>query len=175
MHESLDDGIASRVVTTSGDLFNPEVVVHCRDESTHELGRVVAPELKWDSLDKDKPREKSSGHALLLAIRKEPKAHFTSHKIGRDQDLALGVSVEVDTVSLSWQRKLICVRLSELEAEPLQTHLADLTVMTRHDDPFNEVVHLVPVVALAQCSSHSLCSYVEERKVFLLDKAFSLF
>jgi hypothetical protein len=32
MHESLDDGIASRVVTTSGDLFNPEVVVHCRDE-----------------------------------------------------------------------------------------------------------------------------------------------
>ncbi len=58
MYESLDDGIASRVVTTSGDLFNPEVVVHCRDESTHELGRVVAPELKWHSLDKDKSREK---------------------------------------------------------------------------------------------------------------------
>ncbi len=57
MHESLDDGIASRVVTTSGDLLNPEVVVHCRDESAHELGCIVAPELKWDSLDKDKPRE----------------------------------------------------------------------------------------------------------------------
>jgi hypothetical protein len=98
----------------------------------------------------------------LLAIRKEPKANFTSHEIGRDQDLALGVSVEVDTVSLSWQRKLICVRLSELEAEPLQTHPADLTVMTRHDDPFDEIVHLVPVVTLGQRSSHSLCSYVEE-------------
>ncbi len=156
MHESLDDGIASRVVTTSGDLFNPEVVVHCRDESTHELGRVVAPELKWDSLDKDKPREKSSGHALLLAIRKEPKAHFTSHEIYRNQDLALGVSVEVDTVFLSWQRKLICLRLSELKAEPLQTHPADLSVMTRHDDLFDEIVHLVPIVALGQCASHSL-------------------
>jgi hypothetical protein len=114
MHELLDDSITSRVVTTSGDLFNPEIVVHCRDESTHELGRVVAPELKWGSFDKDKPREKSSGHALLFAIRKEPKAHFTSHKIYRDQDyLALGVSVEVDTVLLSWQRKLICIRRGE--------------------------------------------------------------
>ncbi len=84
MHESIDDGITSRVVTTSGDLFNPEIVVHYRDESTHELGRVVAPELKWDSFDKDKPREKRSGHALLLAIRKESKAYFTSHKIYRD-------------------------------------------------------------------------------------------
>ena len=47
--------------------------------------------------------------------------------------------------------------------------------MTRHDDPFDEIVHLVPVVALGQRSSHSFCSYVEERKVFLLDKAFSMF
>ncbi len=156
MHESFDDGITSRVVTTSGDLFNPEIVVHCRDESTHELGRIVAPELKRDSLDKDKPRKKSSGHALLLAIRKEPKVHFTSHKIYRDQDLALGVSMEVDTVFLSRQWELICVRLSELKAEPLQTHPADLTVMTRHDDLFDEIVHLVPIVTLGQCSSHSL-------------------
>ncbi len=136
--------------------FNPEIVIHCRDESTHELGRIIAPELKWESLDKDEPREKSSGHALLLAIRKEPEAYFSSHKIYRDQDLALGVSVEVDTVLLSRQRELICVRLSELEAEPLQTHPADLTVMTRHDDPFNEIVHAVPIVTLGQCSSHSL-------------------
>jgi hypothetical protein len=69
-------------------------VVHCRDESTHELGRIVASERQRDSLDKDQSREKSSGHAILLAIRKEPKAHFTSHKIYRDPDLALGVSVE---------------------------------------------------------------------------------
>jgi hypothetical protein len=91
----------------------------------------------------------------LLAIRKEPEAHFTSHKIYRDQDLALGVSVEVDTVLLSWQRKLICVGLGELKAEPLQTHPADLTVMTRHNDLFDEIAHLVPIVTLGQCSSHS--------------------
>ncbi len=156
MHESFDDGITSRVVTTSGDLFNPEIVIHCRNESTHELGRIIASELKWGSLDKDKPREESSGHAFLLTIRKEPKAHFASHKIYRDQDLALGVSVEVDTVLLSRQWKLICVRLSELKAKPLQTHPADLTVMTRHDNLFDEIVHLVPIVTLGQCSSHSL-------------------
>ncbi len=85
MHESFDDGITSRVETTCGDLFNPEIVIHCRDESTHELERIIASELKWDSLDKDQPREKSPGHTLLLAIRKEPKAHFTRHKIYRDQ------------------------------------------------------------------------------------------
>ncbi len=34
-------------------------MIHCQDESTHELGRIVAPELKLkrDSLDKDEPRE----------------------------------------------------------------------------------------------------------------------
>jgi hypothetical protein len=53
MHESLHDGVTSRVVTTSGDLFNPEVVVHRWDESTHELWSVVASELKWNSLDKN--------------------------------------------------------------------------------------------------------------------------
>ncbi len=57
MHELLDDGVTSRFVTTSGDFFNPEVVVHCRDESAHELGCVVAPELKRDSFDKDEQRE----------------------------------------------------------------------------------------------------------------------
>jgi hypothetical protein len=123
MHESLDDGITSRVVTASGDLFNPEIVVHCRDESTHELGCVIAPELKRDSFDKDEPREKSSRHAFLLAIRKKPKANFSSHEIYRDQDLALDVSVEVDTILLSRQWELVCVRLGELEAEPLCKHI----------------------------------------------------
>jgi hypothetical protein len=73
--------------------------------------------------------EKSSGHVLLLAIQKKPKAYFSGHEIYRDQDLALGVSMEVDTVYLSWQLELVCVRLSELEDEPLQTYPADLTVV----------------------------------------------
>ncbi len=37
----------------------------------------------------------------VLAIRKEPEAHFSSHKVYRDQDLALGVSMVVDTIFLS--------------------------------------------------------------------------
>jgi hypothetical protein len=53
MHESLHDGVTSRVVTTSGDLFNPEVVVHRRDDSTHEFRSVVASELERDSLDEN--------------------------------------------------------------------------------------------------------------------------
>jgi hypothetical protein len=101
MHESFHDGIASRVVTTCGDLFNPEIMVHCRYESAHELGRIVAPELKWNSFDLNESREKSSRHVFLLAIRKEPEAYFSSHKVYRDQDLALGVSMEVDTIFLS--------------------------------------------------------------------------
>jgi hypothetical protein len=80
----------------------------------------------------------------LLAIRKKPEAYFSSHKVYRDQDLALGVTVEVDTRFLSRQWELVCVRLSELEAEHLQTHPADLTVVTRHDNLFDEIVHLVP-------------------------------
>jgi hypothetical protein len=146
----------SRVVTTSGDLFNPEIVVHCRDESTHELGRIIAPELKRDSLDKDEHREKGSGHALLLAIWKKPKAYFSGHKIYRDQDLALGVSVEADAIFLSWPWELVRVRLSELEAEPLQTHPADFKVVTRHDDLFDEIVLLVPIVTLGQRARHPL-------------------
>jgi hypothetical protein len=39
-------------------LFNPEIVVHCRDESAHELGRVIDPELKRDSFDKDEPSQR---------------------------------------------------------------------------------------------------------------------
>jgi hypothetical protein len=31
-----------------------------------------------------------------------------------------------------------------------------LTVMTRHDDLFDEIVHLVSIVTLGQCASHSL-------------------
>jgi hypothetical protein len=53
MHESLHDGVTSRVVTTSGDLFNPEIVIYRQDESTHEFWSVVASELEWDSLDEN--------------------------------------------------------------------------------------------------------------------------
>jgi hypothetical protein len=120
-------------------------------------------------------REKSPGHAFLLAIRKKPKAYFSSHRIYCDQDLALGVSVEVDTIPLSRQWELIYVRLGELEAEPLQTHPADMTVVTRHDNFFDEIVHLVPIMALGQRSSYPLCSNVEEREMLLLDKTNSLF
>jgi hypothetical protein len=101
MHESFHDGIASRVVTTCGDLFNTEVMVHRRNEPTNEFRCIVASEFKWDSFDEDESREQGSRHVFLFAIRKEPKAHFSSHKVNRDQDLALGVTMEVDTVSLS--------------------------------------------------------------------------
>ncbi len=59
MQESLHDGIASGVVTTSGDLFNPEVVVHRQYEPAHELMSVIASEFEWNSFDKDES-EKSS-------------------------------------------------------------------------------------------------------------------
>ncbi len=113
----------------------------------------------------------------MLAIRKKPKAYFPSHKIYRNQDLALGVSVEADTIFLSRQWELVCVRLGEFEAaEPLQTHPADLTVVTRHDNLFDEIVHLiVPIIALSQRSSYPLCSNVKEREVLLPDKTLSLF
>ncbi len=102
MHESFNDGIASRVVTTRGDLFNAEVMAHRRYEFAHEFSRIVASEFKWDSFYEDESREQSSLHVFLLAIRKKPEAHFSSHKVHRDQDLALGVSMEVDTIFLSW-------------------------------------------------------------------------
>ena len=101
MHESLHDGVTSRVVTTSGDLFNPEVVVHRRDESTYELWSVVASELEWDPFDENESGEKSSRHIFLLAVRKKPEANFSSHKIDCNQDFALGVSMEVNAVLLS--------------------------------------------------------------------------
>jgi hypothetical protein len=48
----------------------------------------------------------------LLAIRKKPKAYFY-----RDQDLAFGGSVEVDTIILlPWQRELVCIRYGELNS-----------------------------------------------------------
>ncbi len=83
--------------------------------------------------------------------------------------------MEVNTVSLSWQRELICNGLSEFEAESLQPHPADLTVVTRHDDPFDEIVHLVPVVALGQRTSNSFRSDMEQREMFLLDEPLLLF
>jgi hypothetical protein len=54
------------------------------------------PEFQRDSFDKNEPKEKNSGYAFLLAIRKK------SHKIYRNQDLAFGVFVEIDTIFLSW-------------------------------------------------------------------------
>ncbi len=42
---------------------------------------------------------------------------FSGHKVYRDQDLALGVTVKVDTIFLSRQWELICVRLGEVKAE----------------------------------------------------------
>jgi hypothetical protein len=60
MHESLYDGITSRVVTTSGDLFNAEIMIHSRYESAHEFRCIVAPEFERDSFDEDESREQSS-------------------------------------------------------------------------------------------------------------------
>ncbi len=64
---------------------------------------------------------------------------------------------EVDSIFLSRQWELVCVRLGELEAEPP----ADLTIVTRHENLFDEIVHLVPVVALGRCLSYPLWSHVE--------------
>ncbi len=83
--------------------------------------------------------------------------------------------MEVNTVSLSRQRELICIGLSKFEAESLQPHPADLTVVTRHDDPFDEIVHLVPVVALGQRASNSFRSDMKQAEMLLLDKPLSLF
>jgi hypothetical protein len=60
MHESLHDGVSPRIVTTCGDLFNAEVVVHRRYELAHEFRRIVAPEFERDSFDEDESREQSS-------------------------------------------------------------------------------------------------------------------
>ena len=70
---------------------------------------------------------------------------------------------------------MVCIRLGELKAKPLQPHPADLTVMTRHDDPFDKIVHLVPVVALGQCTSNSFRSDMEQGEMFLFDQPLSLF
>lgn len=82
--------------------------------------------------------------------------------------------MEVDAISLPWQRKLVCIRLSEFKAEPLQPHSADLAIMTRRDDPLNEVVHLVPVIALGQRSRDPFWSDVEQREMLLFDEPLSL-
>ncbi len=103
MHESLEDGITSRVVTTSGDLFNPEIVVHCRNKYTHELGRVIAPELERDSFDKDEPNQREELWTRFLACDSEEAKRILLESRDLSQDLALGVSVEVDTILLSRQ------------------------------------------------------------------------
>jgi hypothetical protein len=60
MHETLYDGITSRIVTTSGDLFNTEIMIHRRYESAHEFRRIIAPEFERDPFDEDESREQSS-------------------------------------------------------------------------------------------------------------------
>ena len=47
--------------------------------------------------------------------------------------------------------------------------------MTRRDDPLNEVVHLVPVIALGQRSRDPFWSDVEQREMLLFDEPLSLF
>jgi hypothetical protein len=48
--------------------------------------------------------------------------------------------------------------------------------MTRHDDPLDKVVHLVPVVALGQRSSNPFRSDVKQGEMlFLFDEPLSLF
>jgi hypothetical protein len=54
-----DDGITSRVVTTSGDLFNPEIMIHCRNKSAHELGRVIALNSSGTPLTKTSPERRA--------------------------------------------------------------------------------------------------------------------
>ncbi len=70
---------------------------------------------------------------------------------------------------------MVCIRLSELKAKPLQPHPANLTVMTRSDDPFDEVVHLVPVIALGQCSSDPFRSDVKQGEMLLFNEPLPLF
>jgi hypothetical protein len=107
--------------------------------------------------------------------RSQRQTSRVTNKIDCKQDLALGASMEVNAVLLSRQRELVCIGLSEFEAESLQPHPADLTVVTRHDAPFNKIVHLVPVVALGQCTSNSFRSDREQGEMLLLDKPLSLF
>ncbi len=83
--------------------------------------------------------------------------------------------MEVDTILLSRQRELICIRFGELKAKPLQSHPADLTVMTRHDDPLDEVVHFVPVIALGQRASDPFRSDVKQGEMILFNESLSLF
>ncbi len=78
-------------------------------------------------------------------------------------------------VFLPRQWELVCICLSEFKVEPLQPHPTDLTVVTRHDDPFDKIVHLMPVVALGQSASNSFRSDMEQREVFLFDEQLSLF
>ncbi len=46
--------------------------------------------------------------------------------------------------------------------------------MTRRDDPLNEAVHLVPVVALGQRPRDPFWSDVEQREMLLFDEPLSV-
>ncbi len=46
--------------------------------------------------------------------------------------------------------------------------------MTRHDDPLDEVVHLVPVIALGQRPSDPFRSDVKQEEMLLFDEPLSL-
>ncbi len=83
--------------------------------------------------------------------------------------------MEVDTIFLSGQRELVCIRLGEFKAKPLQPHPADLVVVTRHDSPLDEVVHLVAIIALGERSSDPFWSDVKQGEMLLFDETFSLF
>ncbi len=47
--------------------------------------------------------------------------------------------------------------------------------MTRRDDPLDEVVHLVPVIALVQRASDSFWTDVKQGEMLLFDEPLSLF
>jgi hypothetical protein len=47
--------------------------------------------------------------------------------------------------------------------------------VTRHDDPLDEVVHLVPIIALGERTSYPLMSDVKQGEVLLFDESLSLF
>jgi hypothetical protein len=47
--------------------------------------------------------------------------------------------------------------------------------MTRHDDPLDEVVHFVPVIALGQRASNSFRPDVKQGEMLLFNEPLSLF
>ncbi len=146
MHESFYDGITSRIVTARGDLFNTEIVVRRRYESIHELRRIVASEFKWDSFDEDESREQSSCLTRSLACDSEEAIGILLESQDRSRPGSRPWRVHGSRYRISVEVVEAGFRLSEFKAKPFQPHSADLTGITRHDDPLDEVVHLVPGV-----------------------------